>query len=228
MFEDLVSSKVKRNAGPVRGLAVGMLHGIVIAAAIRVTARAPEPAVSPPLMISVAFVPPVTAVQPVAPSDPVAPLDPSETFTLPPAPVDPVSIPPVTPGPPIDPATLRRILSTGNPGPTPAGRDSVTVGSVLDAAMVDEPAVVIHQPSPRYPPVLQQAGLDGRVTVEFIIDTTGHLEAPSFRILESSNAGFNAAAEETVRHSVFRPARVHGHPVRQRTIQSLAFRIVQS
>lgn len=226
MFDDLVSSNVKRQVGPVRGLVVGMLHGIVIAAAIRVTARAPETPVTPPIMVVIPFNRPVTPVEPVAPSDPVAPLDPTEVFTLPPAPVDPVSIPPVTPGPPIDPALLRRILSTGNPGPTPTGRDTVSVGSVLDAAMVDEPAVIVHQPSPRYPPVLQQAGLDGRVTVEFIIDTTGHLEAPSFRILESSNAGFNAAAEATVRHSVFRPARVHGHPVRQRTIQSLVFRIV--
>jgi outer membrane biosynthesis protein TonB len=44
-------------------------------------------------------------------------------------------------------------------------------------------------------------------------------------VLESSNPGFDAAASETVRHSIFRPARVHGSPVRQRTLQAIAFRI---
>jgi protein TonB len=97
---------------------------------------------------------------------------------------------------------------------------------VLAAAQVDEPAVVLHQPSPRYPPVLQQAGIEGRVLLEFIIDTTGHMETESLRVLETSNPGFNAAAGETVRRSIFRPARVHGGAVRQRTIQSIAFRIV--
>ena len=74
--------------------------------------------------------------------------------------------------------------------------------------------------------MLQHAGIEGRVMVEFIIDTTGHMEAPSLRVLESSNPGFDLAAGGTVRRSVFRPARVHGSPVRQRTIQSIAFRIV--
>ena len=92
--------------------------------------------------------------------------------------------------------------------------------------MVDEPAVVVHQPSPRYPPALQQAGREGRVLVEFIIDTTGHLEGASLRVLESSHPGFEAAAGETIRRSVFRPAKVRGEPVRQRTIQAVTFRIL--
>jgi protein TonB len=147
-------------------------------------------------------------------------------FTLPPAPTDALtSIPPVTPGPAIDPAMLRRILASGIPGSNPAGGDSLALHRVLAAGQVDEAAVVVHQPSPRYPPVLQQAGIEGRVLVEFIIDTAGHMEAASLRVLESSNPGFDAAAGETVARSLFRPARVRGAPVRQRTVQSIVFRI---
>jgi protein TonB len=166
-------------------------------------------------------------VVPDAPSVPGAPVQPVDAPMLPP-PVDvPISIPPVTPGPPIDAAVLRHILSVsvGTPGSSPAGNDSTVVQGVRAASEVDEPAEVVHQPSPRYPPVLQQAGIEGRVLVEFIIDTAGHTEAASLRVLESSNPGFDAAASETVRHSIFRPARVHGSPVRQRTLQAIAFRI---
>jgi len=225
MFDQLVSSKVSRQVAPVRGVVVGMLHGLVIAGAIRVTERPPEVAVVPPEHIMI-FDQPRHPVTTSAPADPGAPPLPVDAPVLPIAPVDvPVSIPPVVPGPSLDPAVLRRILSAGTPGSNPAGRDSLPLHGVLAAAEVDDPAVALHQPSPRYPPVLQQAGIEGRVLVEFIIDTAGHMEGSSLRVLESSNPGFDAAAGETVRHSVFRPARVHGNPVRQRTVQSIVFRI---
>ena len=226
MFDQLVSSKVKRQVAPVRSMVVGMLHGIVIAGAIRVTERPPEAPTTQPIRIPIVYEAHPTPVSQSTLSDPAAPTKPVDAPVLPPAPVDvPISIPPVTPGPAIDPAILRRILSNGIPGSSRARGDSLSLHGVLAAAEVDDPAVVVHQPSPRYPPVLQQAGVEGRVLVEFIIDTAGHMEAASLRVLESSNPGFDAAAGETVRHSVFRPARVHGSPVRQRTVQSIVFRI---
>jgi len=230
VFDELVSSKVKRQVAPVRGLMVGMVHGLVIMGAIRVTGRPPEPPPVDRTPIDLVYQPPkvpVTATTTVI-ADPGAPPVPVDAPVIPSAPVDvPTTIPPVTPGPPIDAATLRRILSSGTPGPASAGGDSLLIAGVLAATEVDDPAVVVHQPSPRYPRVLQEAGIEGRVLVEFIIDTTGHMEGESFRVLESSNPGFDAAAAETLQRSLFRPARVHGSPVRQRTVQSIAFRIVR-
>ena len=226
MFDQLVSSKVKRQVAPVRGVVVGMLHGIVIAGAIRVTERPADPPASAPLPIRIIYETPPIPVTRTAVSDPGATTTSAAAPDLPPAPVDvPPSIPPVTPGPAFDPDRLRHVFATGLPGADPAGEDSLSLRGVLAAAEVDDPAVVVHQPSPRYPPVLQQAGIEGRVLVEFVIDTAGHTEAASLRVLESSNPGFDAAAGETVRRSVFRPARVHGSPVRQRTVQSIVFRI---
>jgi len=226
MFDHLVSSHVTRRISPARGLVVGMVHGIVIAGAIRVTERPPDAPSAPvdTVMIYEHLDRP-TARPPVSHAG--APADPINPFVLPRAPVDvPIDLPPVDPGPVPNPDLLRRIVSAGSIGAGPAGGDSVSTLGVLAAAQVDEPAVVLHQPSPRYPPVLQQAGIEGRVLLEFIIDTTGHMETESLRVVETSNPGFNAAAGETVRRSIFRPARVHGGAVRQRTIQSIAFRIV--
>lgn len=226
MFDQLVSSKVSRQVAPVRGVVVGMLHGLVIAGAIRVTERSPEAAPVKAETIRIIYEHHDMPVTRSVVSDPAAPPMPVDAPVLPVAPVEvPLSIPPVAPGPPLDPAVLRHILSIGTPGSNPAGQDSLPFRGVLAAAEVDDPAVAIHQPSPRYPPVLQQAGIEGRVLVEFVIDTSGHMEGSSLRVLESSNPGFDAAAGETVRHSVFRPARVRGMPVRQRTVQSIVFRI---
>lgn len=226
MFDKLLSSRTKREVAPVRGLMVAAVHGVLIAGAIRAT-TVPPPAPPPPRMDTTAFITETPRAIPAVPSGPSSPgsafveLRPLD-LTLAPANM-PTTLPPIDPGPPFDPDRLRRVLSVGGPGPTRG--DSTGFGGVLAQADVDQPAEAIHQPKPKYPPVLQQAGLEGRVLVEFIIDTLGHVEPASLRVLESSNAGFEAAAGETLRRSVFRPARVQGRPVRQRTIQAVGFRI---
>jgi len=164
MFDQLVSSKVKRQAAPVRGLVVGMLHGILIAGAIRATARPPQAAAVDPVPITIIYEHHPMPVTTIAPLDPSTATEPIAAPALPPAPVDvPVGIPAVAPGPLVDPNVLRHILSTGTPGSDPVRGDSVSIRGVLAATEVDDPAVVVHQPSPRYPPLLQQAGIEGRV-----------------------------------------------------------------
>jgi len=226
MFDELVSSRIKRELAPARGLIVAAIHGVLITGAIRST-TAPPPAPPRPRIDTTIFVTEPLRQVPDGPSSPSSPggiwvpVLPSE---LPLAPVDvPTTLPPIASGPPLDPARLRQIMSAGGPGLTRG--DSSGLGSVLAAAEVDQPAEAIHQPKPRYPPALQQAGIEGRVLVEFIIDTLGHVEPTSLRVVESSNVGFEPAAGETLRSSVFRPARVQGRPVSQRAIQAVAFRI---
>lgn len=86
-----------------------------------------------------------------------------------------------------------------------------------------EPAAVLHQPMPEYPAGLVSVGLDGRVLVQFVIDSAGAVEPASFRVLESSNALFESAARKAITASKFRPARVGKVPVRQLTRQSVRF-----
>ncbi len=66
----------------------------------------------------------------------------------------------------------------------------------------------------QYPELLRRAGIEGRVIVQAIIDTTGRAEPASVKVVESAHAGFNESAASWVRQALFRPARVNGQAVR--------------
>jgi protein TonB len=210
MFDVLLSSGVPRWSGRSRGVAAAAFHLMVIAGAIRVTAQdLPVPA--QPHAIETIFISPHRPAplhRSVAGGGIVSS---APEIVLPPPPSDmPTFLPPIVLGPSLDPARLRIAVLSGLPPGGPG--DPATQGGAPTKQEVDEPARVVSQPSPRYPPVLQQARVEGRVVVEFVIDTLGHLEAGSLRIVGSSNRGFEAAAIAALEHSVFLPARVRGRP----------------
>jgi TonB family protein len=115
-------------------------------------------------------------------------------------------------------------VPTGAPG-APVGIGGFSPDSILAESAVDEPAIVLLQRPPRYPPSLQSAGLEGRVTVRFVIDAEGRVEPGSIRITSAGHPGFEGSARETIRNTVFRPARVRGRAVRQWAQQAVVFRI---
>ena len=223
MFDVLVGSRRRSRMQPGRGFLVAVLHGALVAGVVR-GVTVPAPTAPAPLVDTTVFVvqaPPVPTSAPV-PGDEEAVAAPG--LEIPPAPVSaPTDLPPLRLGPALDPERLRRALAAGPPArpvgpPAPAER-------IAGAGEVDIPAAAIHQPSPRYPPALQLAGIEGRVLVEFIIDTTGHLEPGSAMVLVSTHRGFEPAALETLERSLFRPARLAGRAVRQRTLQAIGFRL---
>jgi TonB family protein len=96
---------------------------------------------------------------------------------------------------------------------------------VLSVDVVQEKPERLAGPQPVYPPLLQQAGIQGVVKVEAIIDTTGHVEPNSVRVVESPNPGFDQAAKTVVLKSLYRPARVYGRAVRVLIQQPINFQI---
>jgi TonB family protein len=142
------------------------------------------------------------------------------------APVDvPAGIPPLMLPDRWDPRTsVPGYVPTGALG-APVGIGGFNPDSILAESAVDEPATVLLQRPPRYPPPLQSAGLEGRVTVRFVIDAAGRVEPGSIRITSAGHAGFEGSARETIRTTVFRPARVQGRAVRQWAQQAVVFRI---
>ncbi len=86
--------------------------------------------------------------------------------------------------------------------------------AVYAEAVVEERPALLSAPPPPYPDLLKQAGIEGRVLLRAILDTTGHAEANSVEIISSPNPGFNIPARMWVLHAVFRPARLHGQAVR--------------
>jgi hypothetical protein len=61
------------------------------------------------------------------------------------------------------------------------------------------------------------------VLVEFVIDTTGRVEAGSIRTIESSHLLFEEAARSAALGARLRAARLSGRPVRQITRQRIRF-----
>ena len=224
MFEVLMSSQVRPQLHTGRGLLVAALHGALVAGVVRVAERFPEQASGPRVDPTVFILEPATAPVRVMASASEDGIVAAPVVAIPLPPIDaPVLVLPVTSGPVLDPARIRRALTAGPAGPV--GGDPFSTETIRRAAEVDDPAAALHQPFPRYPPALRVAGIEGRVLAEFVIDTLGHVERSSLRILESTHRGFEAAALEALERSVFQPARLAGRPVRQRTLQSIAFRI---
>jgi len=85
---------------------------------------------------------------------------------------------------------------------------------VLTDSMVDERPVFLSGPPLEYPQLLRQAGIQGRVLVRAVIDTTGRAEPASVQVVESPHPGFDQAARDFVLRTRFRPARVHRRAVR--------------
>ncbi len=90
----------------------------------------------------------------------------------------------------------------------------VPTGQIFAEAVVEEKPDLLSGPPVTYPPLLRQAGIEGHVLVEFVIDTLGRAERNSIRIVRSSNPGFDQPVRENVSRALFRPARVHGRAVR--------------
>jgi len=76
---------------------------------------------------------------------------------------------------------------------------------------------------PSYPEILRQAGIEGRVTIEFIIDTTGRAERGGMRVVQTAHALFDAPAKSTVNSCRFRPGRISGRAVRVRVQMPINF-----
>jgi len=104
------------------------------------------------------------------------------------------------------------------------GTGPVTTETFLEAE-VDDPVQIINQVKPKYPPVLQQAGIAGSVDVQYVVGLDGHVEHESWKILRSTNKAFEDPAREAIFATVFKPAKIKGQAVRQLVQQRISFNI---
>jgi TonB family protein len=77
---------------------------------------------------------------------------------------------------------------------------------------------------PIYPASLREAGVSGRVMLTLIVDTTGHAEAASIRVLDATNNLFIEPAIASSQSCRFTPALRNGLPVRVRVSLPISFR----
>lgn len=79
-------------------------------------------------------------------------------------------------------------------------------------------------PLPRYPELLRPSGLQGRVTLRFIVDTLGRVEPSSVQASGDAHPLFVRAARDAVPRFRFTPARAGTHRVRQLVELPIEFR----
>lgn len=128
-----------------------------------------------------------------------------------------------------------RFDPTAYPSPSTAGGMAPLLGiagsadpaATFSYVMSEDPPAPLSCPEPRYPRMLKDAGIEGDVLTEVVIDSDGRVDRATITIVESSHHGFDGAVIEMYRDArcVFRPGRVAGQPVRVLVRQSTAFRI---
>ena len=113
------------------------------------------------------------------------------------------------------------------PGTPLTWRDSsaVPAGDPWPEPLVQEAPLLLTAPIPAYPTRLREAGIQGQVIIEAVVDTLGRVEPGSIRVVSSDHADFEAPATASIRASLFRPARVFGRGVRVLVRVPVAFRL---
>ncbi len=107
------------------------------------------------------------------------------------------------------------------PGPVIARTPGA--GAPLDASIVEELPGLLAGPVPTYPELLRRAGVQGRVVLEAVVDTAGHVEPGSLVVVVSAHPAFVAPAQRALAATLFRPARMAGVAVRVRVRIAIDF-----
>jgi TonB family protein len=210
VFDVLIESKRPSQKGRMAGTSIVSLavHTLIIGGAVYATLTAAQTDDSVKVDTALVYVQPETK-QPDQPPPPQLDVQ-FKGFQTVVAPTDiPTNIPPVNLQEHFDPKDFSGVGVEGG-----VATGIVPGDAVLSVDVVQEKPERLAGPQPVYPPLLQQAQIEGTVMVEAIIDTLGHVEPNSLKVVQTANPGFNESAKQSVGHSLFRPARVYGKAVR--------------
>ena len=108
--------------------------------------------------------------------------------------------------------------------PAAAQQPDGDTSAIFMEAIVEERPALLSAPKVKYPTTLKNAGVEGQVIVQAVIDTTGRAVPSTVKVLQSPNPGFDDAARDYVEKAMFRPARIHGRAVRVLMQVRVAFR----
>ena len=235
MFENLIESKQKNQRTVGQTVLSFLIHGLIIVGAIKATQGVAESVKNRPVDTTMVFLKPPEPPPPPPPEQP--PPDAIVTANPPPQGFQTV-IPPTDIPKEIPPVDLNQKFNAadfsgkGVEGGVAAGVVGGTGPVDTQAetyleAEVDDPVAPINIPKPRFPPVMQQAGISGSVDAQYVVDTTGHSDMKFWKVLKSTNKAFEEPAREAISKGVFKPARIKGQAVRQLVQQRISFNIGQ-
>jgi len=229
VFDNLIESKPKKAKSGRQMLISLVFHTLVVAGGVWATQGAaetvrriledttmvllappkdtPPPPDQPPPDVVVSANPPPQGFQTVLPPD-----------------VIPQEIPPVDLNQRFDAKDFTgKGVEGGIAAGIAGGTGPVDNAQVFLEAQLDDPPSVLSPPVVRYPEVLRASGISGRVVLEFVVDTTGHVQPTTIKVITTPHAGFTNAAKEAVSKTVFRPGKLRGQAVAVLVRQSINF-----
>lgn len=232
MFNNLLESKAKKQKKLGGTVMSFILHGTLIPLAVLATAQAAQES-RKPKEEKVDFVEVKKEEKPKEPEPPpvqqAAPPPPKGFQTL----TAPIDIPDVLP----DIDLTRKVTDEADfTGKGVQGGIAKGVEKKVEVKddqpyfefQVEKPVVSAPGSSqPRYPDILRQAGVEGEVLAQFVVDTTGRAESGSFKVLRSSHDLFAQAVRSALPGMRFIPAEVGGKKVKQLVQQPFTFAITK-
>lgn len=96
-------------------------------------------------------------------------------------------------------------------GPTPIKSDADYFEYQVEKQVSPYPG----NPAPRYPAMLRSANVEGVVLAQFVVDTSGHADMSTFKVLKSTHDLFTESVRAALPNMRFYPALVGGRPVKQ-------------
>jgi protein TonB len=119
---------------------------------------------------------------------------------------------------------LGRDLTNTDDAPKLGGQDSVFTQLEVDSIVSRYPGSA----APAYPIEMLKQGVQGSVTTQYVVDTSGFADTTSLRILQTTNTDFSEAVRAALPFMRFFPAKVGAKKVRQLVEQEFSFKIEQA
>lgn len=136
----------------------------------------------------------------------------------------PLVLPPTAPIPGLSDLTRIPRIDFGDTHGQPLAPIESAAGPLPDSLVQDRP-LLLAGPPPEYPRRLRDAGVEGVVVIEVVVDTLGRPERGSARIVQHAAPEFETSAAAAILAARFRPARVWGRAVRVLIRIPVAFRL---
>jgi protein TonB len=238
MFNNLLESKAKKQRSLGGTIFSIILHTGIIAGGVYATAHATMEA-EKPKEEKVEFVE-MKKDEPPPPKNEPPPPPPPDVAVAPPPPkgfqvlTAPVEIPDIIPQ--VD--LSRKVTDEADfSGKGVAGGVAKGVQGGTGPVVQDQPYFefqvekpVVPAPGntgPRYPEMLKSANVEGTVMAQFVVDTTGRVEAGSFKVLKSDHDLFSQSVKSALQNMKFLPAEVGGRKVKQLVQQPFQFQLTK-
>ena len=110
-------------------------------------------------------------------------------------------------------------------GRSKGGLGSGSAGRAYDVNQVERAVQVRSAAEPRYPDALKSVGVEGVVSMQFIVSADGKVEPGSIKVISTPHKLFADAVRTALVNTRYRPAEAGGRSVRQLVEQNFTFRI---